>query len=134
MQFGLGWRFYRAGWKAVRAGAGNMDLLVALGTTAAYGLWLYLMCKPMFEQTAHTAPNLYFEASAAVITLVRLGKWLEGRAKRQTTDAIRTLNALRPETARARRSGVEIEVALTKWCSEIRFSCGPASASLSMVK
>jgi len=104
------------------------------GHTAAYGLSLYLMFKPMFEQTAHTAPHLYFEASAAVITLVRLGKWLEGRAKRQTTDAIRALNALRPETARARRSGVEIEVALTKWCSEIRFSCGPASASLSMVK
>ena len=108
VQFGLGWRFYRAGWKAVRAGAGNMDLLVALGTSAAYGLSVYLL----FKHPDHGSPHLYFEASAAVITLVRLGKWLEGRAKRQTTDAIRALNALRPSTARVRRGGVEIEVAI----------------------
>jgi len=110
VQFGLGWRFYRAGWKAVRAGAGNMDLLVALGTSAAYGLSVYLL----FKHLDHGTPHLYFEASAAVITLVRLGKWLEGRAKRQTTDAIRALNALRPATARVRRDGVEIEVAIDK--------------------
>ena len=108
VQFGLGWRFYRAGWKAVRAGAGNMDLLVALGTSAAYGLSVYLL----LQHPDHGSPHLYFEASAAVITLVRLGKWLEGRAKRQTTDAIRALNALRPSTARVRRGGVEIEVAI----------------------
>ena len=106
VQFGLGWRFYRAGWKAVRAGTGNMDLLVALGTSAAYGMSVYLL----FRQAGHAAPHLYFEASAAVITLVLLGKWLEGRAKRQTTDAIRALNALRPATARVRREGVELEV------------------------
>ena len=110
VQFGLGWRFYRAGWKAVRAGAGNMDLLVAIGTSAAYGLSVYLL----FRHLGHDTPHLYFEASAAVITLVRLGKWLEGRAKRQTTDAIRTLNALRPATARVRRDGAEIEVAIDK--------------------
>ena len=110
VQFGLGWRFYRAGWRAVRAGAGNMDLLVALGTSAAYGLSVYLL----FKHLDHGTPHLYFEASAAVITLVRLGKWLEGRAKRQTTDAIRALNALRPATARVRRDGVEIEVAIDK--------------------
>ncbi len=110
VQFGLGWRFYRAGWKAVRAGAGNMDLLVALGTSAAYGLSVYLL----FQHLNHGTPHLYFEASAAVITLVRLGKWLEGRAKRQTTDAIRALNALRPATARVRRHSVEIEVAIDK--------------------
>ena len=108
VQFGLGWRFYRAGWKALRAGAGNMDLLVAIGTSAAYGLSVYLL----FQHLDHGAPHLYFEASAAVITLVRLGKWLEGRAKRQTTAAIRALNALRPATARVRRDGVEIEVAI----------------------
>ena len=108
VQFGLGWRFYRAGWKAVRAGAGNMDLLVALGTSAAYGLSVYLLLSHHNHDTRH----LYFEASAAVITLVILGKWLEGRAKRQTTDAIRALNALRPEAARVRRDGVEIEVAI----------------------
>jgi len=106
VQFFLGWRFYRAAWKAVRAGAGNMDLLVALGTSAAYGLSVYLL----FRHAGHGTPHLYFEASAAVITLVLLGKWLEGRAKRQTADAIRALNALRPSSARVLRDGVEVEV------------------------
>jgi Cu+-exporting ATPase len=106
VQFGLGWRFYRAGWKAVRAGAGNMDLLVALGTSAAYGLSVYLL----WRHAGHGMPHLYFEASAAVITLVLLGKWLEGRAKRQTADAIRALNALRPATARVQRGDAEVEV------------------------
>ncbi|HSQ71813.1 MAG TPA: copper-translocating P-type ATPase, partial [Rubrivivax sp.] len=107
VQFGLGWRFYRAGWKAVRAGAGNMDLLVAIGTTAAYGLSVYLL---VLHAGHGMPPHLYFEASAAVITLVLLGKWLEGRAKRQTTDAIRALNALRPAIARVLRDGVELEL------------------------
>jgi len=106
VQFWLGARFYRAGWKAVRAGTGNMDLLVALGTSAAYGLSLYLL----IEHAGHGMPHLYFEASAAVITLVLLGKWLEQRAKRQTADAIRALNALRPTTARVRRDGVDVEL------------------------
>src|SRR5690606_20406507 len=103
-------RFYRAGWKALRAGTGNMDLLVALGTSAAYGLSIYLL----LTHEGHGEPHLYFEASAAVITLVLLGKWLEARAKRQTTDAIRALNALRPETARVRRDGVDVEVPVTQ--------------------
>ncbi len=106
VQFWLGARFYRAGWNALRAGTGNMDLLVALGTSAAYGLSVYLMAR----HGGHGMPHLYFEASAAVITLVLLGKWLEARAKRQTADAIRALNALRPETARVRRDGIDTEV------------------------
>jgi Cu+-exporting ATPase len=106
VQFWLGWRFYKAGWKALRAGTGNMDLLVALGTSAAFGLSLYLL----FRHADHGIPHLYFEASAAVITLVLLGKWLEARAKRQTTEAIRALNALRPATARVLRGDVEFEL------------------------
>jgi Cu+-exporting ATPase len=106
VQFVLGWRFYRAGWRALRAGTGNMDLLVAIGTSAAYGLSLYLL----LQHAGAGMPHLYFEASAAVITLVLLGKWLEGRAKRQTTEAIRALNALRPATARVLRDGVEHEL------------------------
>jgi len=106
VQFWLGWRFYRAGWKALRAGTGNMDLLVALGTSAAFGLSLYLL----FKHADHGMPHLYFEASAAVITLVLLGKWLEVRARHQTTDAIRALNALRPATARVLRGDIEIEL------------------------
>ncbi|MGF6290787.1 heavy metal translocating P-type ATPase [Paraburkholderia youngii] len=109
VQFMFGTRFYRAAWRAVRAGAGNMDLLVALGTSAAYGISVY-------ELAAHPGDtmHLYFEASAVVITLVRFGKWLEARAKRQTTDAIRALNALRPERARIRDGAGEREVPLAQ--------------------
>ncbi len=108
VQFVLGARFYRAGWGALRAGSGNMDLLVALGTSAAYGLSVYLLAR----HPGHA--HLYFEASAAVITLVLLGKFLEQRAKRQTTDAIRALNALRPATARVLRGDVEVEVPVSE--------------------
>ncbi len=109
IQFILGARFYRAAYKAVRAGSGNMDLLVAIGTSAAYGLSAYqLLMHP--DGMGH----LYFEASAVVITLVLLGKWLESRAKRQTTAAIRALNALRPDTARILIDGRESEVPLAR--------------------
>jgi Cu+-exporting ATPase len=96
VQFILGARFYKAGWHALLAGSGNMDLLVAIGTTAGWllSMWLWLMAP------AGHMVHLYFEGSAVVITLVLLGKWLEARAKRQTTDAIRALHALRPEKAR----------------------------------
>lgn len=106
VQFWLGWRFYRAGWKAVKARAGNMDLLIALGTSAAYGLSVY---QQMQNGGGHDH-HLYFEASAAVITLVLLGKWLEARAKRQTADAIRALNALRPSVARVLVDGQEVSM------------------------
>jgi len=110
VQFWLGARFYRAGWKALRAGAGNMDLLVALGTSAAYGLSVY----QLLTHGSHGMAHLYFEASAVVIALVLLGKWLEGRAKRQTTEAIRALQALRPETARVRRDGQDTELPIAQ--------------------
>jgi len=115
VQFWLGARFYKSGWKALRAGAGNMDLLVALGTSAAYGLSVYQLLRHGGNGAggsggSHAMAHLYFEASAVVITLVLLGKWLEARAKRQTTEAIRALNALRPETARLRRNGVDTDV------------------------
>ena len=104
VQFLIGARFYIAGFKAVRAGSANMDVLVALGTSAGWGLstWLWLTAHP-----GHT-PHLYFEASAVVVALVLLGKYLESRAKRQTTEAIRALNALRPDTVR-RQLGTRIE-------------------------
>jgi P-type Cu+ transporter len=109
VQFWLGARFYRAGWGALRAGSGNMDLLVALGTSAAYGLSVYhLLATPA---SSH-APALYFEASAVIITLILLGKWMEARAKWQTTEAIRALQALRPASARVRRAGGDVEVAV----------------------
>ncbi|RZI77779.1 MAG: copper-translocating P-type ATPase [Variovorax sp.] len=100
VQFGLGARFYRAGWHALKARTGNMDLLVALGTSAAFGLSLWLWWRAAAgAHASHAVPHLYFEASSVVITLVLLGKWLEARAKRQATSAIRALQQLRPETA-----------------------------------
>lgn len=90
----LGQRFYRGAWSALRHGSANMDTLVALGTSAAFGLSCYLLL------VQGAGAHLYFEASASVLTLVWLGKWLERRAKRQTADALRALNALQPTTAR----------------------------------
>ena len=108
VQFILGARFYVAGWKAVRAGAGNMDLLVAIGTSAGYGLSLYQWWATPTGQM----PHLYFEASAVVIALVLLGKYLESRAKRQTSAAIRALEALRPDRATRVIDGREEDVAI----------------------
>ena len=110
VQFWLGARFYIAGFKAVRARAGNMDLLVALGTSAAYGLSVYLL----FAHGGQAMAHLYFEASAVVITLVLLGKWMEARAKFQTTEAIRALNALQPDVARRRLNGIDAEVPIAE--------------------
>ncbi len=102
VQFVLGARFYKAGWHALKARTGNMELLVAIGTTAGWALstWLWWRAAP------GDMPHLYYEASAVVITLVLLGKWLEARAKRQTTEAIRALQALRPERAHLMPDGV----------------------------
>ena len=103
VQFVLGWRFYKAGYKSLMAGAGNMDLLVALGTSAAYGLSLYLLLT-----TTH-AHELYFEGSAVIICMVLLGKWLEARAKQQTSEAIRALQKLWPEHAKVLDIGLELQ-------------------------
>ena len=106
VQFILGARFYKAGWHALKARTGNMDLLVAIGTSAGWGLsvWLWLTAAP------GEMPHLYFEASAVVVTLVLLGKWLEARAKRQTTAAIRALHALRPDVAHLLGLDGEVDV------------------------
>ena len=106
VQFWLGARFYKAGWSAARSLSGNMDLLVAIGTSAAYGLSVYLLFAHGEQGMAH----LYFESSAVVITLVLLGKWLEARAKFQTVSAIRALESLRTTVAIVRRDGRDAEV------------------------
>ena len=106
VQFVLGAHFYRAGWHALKSFSGNMDLLVSIGTTSGWLLSVWLWWSTPQGQM----PHLYFEGSAVVITLVMLGKWLEARAKRQTTAAIRALHALRPE--RAHWLGPEGEVDL----------------------
>ncbi len=100
VQFYFGARFYRAAWYAIKNGAATMEVLVALGTSSAYGLSLYLWWQYLGQGAQTHPPHLYFEASAAVISLVLLGKYLEARAKSQTTSALRALHALRPAQAR----------------------------------
>ncbi|MEO8676658.1 MAG: cation-translocating P-type ATPase, partial [Casimicrobiaceae bacterium] len=108
VQFWAGARFYRGSWNAVRGGAANMDVLVALGTSAAYFFSIAVWLIPLAGQ------HVYFEASAVVITLVLLGKLLEGRAKAKTATAIRQLLALRPPTVLRERDGDVVEVPLAE--------------------
>ncbi|WP_322980179.1 heavy metal translocating P-type ATPase [Pseudomonas sp. C11] len=108
VQFIFGARFYRAAWQALKARAGNMDQLVAIGTSAGYGLSLYQWAMTPTGQM----PHLYFEASAVIVSLILLGKYLESRAKRQTASAIRALQALRPDHATRLLDGREEQVAI----------------------
>ena len=104
VQFLIGARFYVGAWKALRARMGNMDLLVALGTSAAYFYSVYLLLA------SPAGAGLYFDSAAVVIALVTAGKWLEARAKRSTTKQLEALLALRPERARVVRGEEEIDI------------------------
>jgi Cu+-exporting ATPase len=110
VQFILGGRFYKAGWHALKGLTGNMDLLVAIGTTAGWALSTWLWLSSAFSAEPGVMVHLYFEGSALVVTLVLLGKWLEARAKRQTTSAIRALHALRPDLAHLKGLDGEVDV------------------------
>jgi P-type Cu+ transporter len=119
VQFWIGWRFYVGGWNAIRGGSGNMDVLVALGTTMA---WAYSTVVWLLDWT-HL--HLYFEASATVITLVLLGKILEARAKAKTSAAIESLMQLQPQTAHVERDGRLLELPMAKSYSERRVRTNP---------
>ena len=103
VQFWIGKRFYIGAWHALRGGGANMDVLVALGTSMAY---LFSAVVTFFRLDQH----VYFEASAAIITLVLLGKLMEARAKGRTSEAIEALIKLQPKTARIERNGEIVEV------------------------
>lgn len=105
VQFILGARFYIAGYKSLRNGTGNMDLLVAIGTSAAYGLSIY----EWYQSGWGEPQQIYFESSAVVISLVMLGKWLEAKAKKETTNAISSLQALWPNEAKILKSVDDIQ-------------------------
>ncbi len=107
VQFWAGWRFYDGAWKSLRGGGANMDVLVALGTSAAY---FFSLATLLSDPAGH----LYFEAGAAVITLVRLGKLLEAGAKHRTSAAIEQLLSLAPRTAWVERDGVAVETAIDR--------------------
>ncbi|MDD3483000.1 heavy metal translocating P-type ATPase [Azovibrio restrictus] len=104
VQFWIGWRFYSGAWKALRGGGANMDVLVALGTTMAWGYSALVTLLGLVHQ------HVYFEGAAAVITLVLLGKLLEARAKARTSEAIESLVRLQPRTARLEKDGQLLEV------------------------
>ena len=104
VQFWIGRRFYVGGYKALRGGGANMDVLVALGTSTAYGLSAVVTLLGLQHQ------HVYFEASAVIVTLVLMGKLLEARAKLKTSAAIEALIRLQPKTARVERDGALIEV------------------------
>ncbi len=136
VQFYVGWDYYVGGFKSLRAGSANMDVLVAMGSSAAYFYSLAVLlipdlgghASPTTSQGASTPPHVYFETSALIITLIKLGKMLEARAKGRTSEAIKKLMGLRPKTARVVRDGQEVdlpisEVTLGTWCWS-----GPVSA------
>jgi Cu+-exporting ATPase len=104
VQFWIGWRFYVGAYNALRGGAGNMDVLVALGTSMAWLFSTVVTALDLHHQ------HVYFEASASVITLVLMGKLLEARAKAKTSAAIEALIRLQPQTACVLRDGELVEV------------------------
>ncbi|MCS6910879.1 MAG: heavy metal translocating P-type ATPase, partial [Anaerolineales bacterium] len=103
VQFYVGWQYYVGAYKALRNGAANMDVLIALGSSAAY----FYSLPVLF---GWVSGHVYFETAAVIITLIVLGKFLEARAKGQTSEAIKKLMGLRPKTARVRRDGLEADV------------------------
>ncbi|MGM0664346.1 MAG: heavy metal translocating P-type ATPase [Thermodesulfobacteriota bacterium] len=104
VQFYTGWDYYTGGWKSLRNGSANMDVLVAMGSSVAYFYSLALLIYPLLGD------HVYFETSAVIITLIKLGKMLEARTKGRTGGAIRKLMGLRPKTATLVREGIETEI------------------------
>ncbi|MDP2350218.1 MAG: cation transporter, partial [Chloroflexota bacterium] len=117
VQFWAGWPFYTGAIKALRHKATDMNTLIAVGTTAAYGYSLATILVPSFFMDAGLGMGeaglpLYFDTSAAIVTLILLGRFLEARARSHTSDAIRRLIGLAPRTARVLRDGAEIDVSI----------------------
>ena len=109
VQFYVGWDYYTGGFKALRNGAANMDVLVAMGSSAAFFYSVPVTVALTLGSTA-LGSHVYFETSAVIITLIKLGKLLEVRAKDQTGAAIKKLMGLQAKTARVVRNGAEIDI------------------------
>jgi Cu+-exporting ATPase len=109
VQFYVGWDYYRGGWKSLRNGSANMDVLVAMGSSVAYAYSVVVMVALMLGSSA-AGQHVYFETAALIITLIKLGKLLEVRAKGETSAAIKELMGLRPKTARVVRDGAEMDI------------------------
>ena len=110
VQFYVGWQYYVGAFKALSSGSSNMDVLIAMGSSVAYVYSLAIMFRLI-------CGHVYFETSAMIITLIRIGKFLEARAKGRTSDAIKKLMSLRVKTAHVVRAGLEAD------CASGRSSC-----------
>ena len=108
VQFYTGWDYYTGGWKSLRNGSANMDVLVAMGSSVAYFYSLFVLFNPLLGS------HVYFETSALIITLIKLGKMLESRTKARTGGAIRKLMGLRPKTATILEDGKEREIPVSR--------------------
>ncbi|WP_238650739.1 heavy metal translocating P-type ATPase [Paenibacillus piscarius] len=110
VQFLIGWQFYVSAYKALKNGSANMDVLVVLGTSAAYFYSLYLTIDSLSTSGMHHTVELYFETSSVLITLILVGKWLEALAKGRSSDALRSLMGLQAKTALVERDGAELSI------------------------
>jgi Cu+-exporting ATPase len=114
VQFYVGWDYYVGGYKARRNGSANMDVLVAMGSSVAYIYSIAVLLAKTFWQSEALGAHVYFETSAAIITLIVLGKLLEARAKGRTSEAIKKLMGLQAKTARVVREGVELDIPIAE--------------------
>jgi len=112
IQFWAGWQFYRGAWGAFRHKSADMNTLIAVGTSAAYLYSLTATIFPSFFKSGGIEPEVYFDTSAVIITLILLGRLLEARAKGQTSEAIKKLIGLQPKTARVIRDGKELDISV----------------------
>ncbi len=112
VQFWIGARFYKGAWAAFRRRSADMNTLVAVGTTAAFGYSAAAALAPGFFRRGGLSPHVYFDTSAVIVTLILFGKLLEAGAKGRASSAIRTLAGLQPKTARVRRGGQEADIPL----------------------
>lgn len=114
VQFWAGWGFYQAAWSGLKNRTANMDTLIALGTTAAYGYSTAITLFPQAMRAAGFPMTMYFDTAAVIITLILLGRLFEARAKSHTNDAIKKLLALEAKTAHVVRDGHEMEIPVTE--------------------
>src|SRR5438132_13538818 len=110
VQFWAGAPIYRAAWAAARHGGTNMNTLIAVGTSVAYGYSAFVTLWPRLAAAWRFPQNLYFETAVIIIALILLGRWLEARAKKQTSSAIKALMGLQARKARVIRNGAEQDI------------------------
>lgn len=110
IQFGVGWDFYKTTWAALKNRAANMDTLIAIGTSVAYGYSAVITLWPQILEGTGIMPEPYFDTSVTIMALIVLGKWLEANARGKTSEAIKKLMGLRPKTARVIKNGQEVDI------------------------